>query len=80
MQNIAAKEAKNNFGQLLDTAQREPVTIEKHGRAVAVVLSSHEYEKLKLSRLRSALIEGEQSEIEENYSIDSVMDALNKES
>ena len=44
---LAAAEAKNNFGKMIDTAQREPVTIEKKGRAVAVVLSMEEYSKLE---------------------------------
>lgn len=35
MKAITAKDAKNKFGEMLDTAQREPLTIEKHGRAVA---------------------------------------------
>ena len=43
----SAKEAKNRFGELLDRAQRGPVTIEKKGRPVAVVLSAHEYEAYK---------------------------------
>ena len=47
MTTIAAKDAKNSFGQMLDTVQREPVTIEKHGRAVAVVLSVEEYQRLE---------------------------------
>jgi prevent-host-death family protein len=46
MSTIAAREAKLRFGELLDTAQREPVTIEKHGRRVAVVLSAAEYDAL----------------------------------
>lgn len=46
MSTIAAREAKTRFGELLDTAQREPVTIEKHGRRVAVVLSATEYDAL----------------------------------
>jgi len=37
---FTAKEAKNRFGQLLDAAQREPVTITKNGRAVAMMLSA----------------------------------------
>ena len=65
MQNIAAREARRNFGELLDTSQREPVTIEKHGRPVAVLLSSHEYEELKLACLRTALVEGEESGMSE---------------
>ena len=46
MKAISAKAAKNGFGHLLDTALAEPVTIEKHGRPVAVVLSLAEYERL----------------------------------
>lgn len=32
MRTSASGEAKNRFGELLDTAPREPVMIEKHGR------------------------------------------------
>lgn len=46
MKSMSAKEAKNGFGLLLDTARAEPVTIEKHGRPVGVVLSTEEYERL----------------------------------
>ncbi|MEZ5489028.1 MAG: type II toxin-antitoxin system Phd/YefM family antitoxin [Gammaproteobacteria bacterium] len=46
MKRISAKTAKNRFGQLVDTARAEPVTIEKHGRPVVVVLSIEEYERL----------------------------------
>ena len=59
MQNIAAREAKIHFGELLDNAQREPITIEKHGRPVAVILSAHEYKALKIERLRTELSVGE---------------------
>lgn len=44
---MPAREAKNAFGQLLDTAQREPVVIAKHGRPVAVVLSKHAYDAMQ---------------------------------
>ena len=47
MKTMAAGKAKNGFGLLIDTARAEPVTIEKHGRAVAVMLSVEEYERLK---------------------------------
>lgn len=47
MKALAAKDAKNGFGRLLDMAQREPVTIEKKGRPVAVMLSTEEYERLE---------------------------------
>ena len=49
MKSMSAKEAKNGFGLLLDTARAAPVTIKKHGRPVVVVLSTEEYERL-LSR------------------------------
>ena len=39
MKTMSAKDAKNAFGLLLDRARAEPVTVEKHGRAVVVVLS-----------------------------------------
>ena len=55
MTSMTANAAKTRFGELLDTAQREPVTIEKHGRPVAVVMSVaawEETEALKLERLR----------------------------
>lgn len=47
MKHVPAKEAKDGFGLLLDTAQREPVTIDKKGRPVAVVLSIAEFERLQ---------------------------------
>jgi len=50
MKSMAARDAKNGFGLLLDTARAEPVAIEKHGRRVVVVLSAEEYERLIKSR------------------------------
>lgn len=47
MKEIAAKEAKNRFGQLLDATQRSPVCITKHGRAVGVMMSVNQYERLR---------------------------------
>jgi prevent-host-death family protein len=46
MQRISAREAKNGFGRLIDMARAEPVLIEKHGRAVVVVIAFEEYERL----------------------------------
>ena len=48
MKRISAKDAKNGFGRLVDTALAEPVMVEKHGRPVVVVLSVEEYERLLL--------------------------------
>jgi prevent-host-death family protein len=44
---FAAKQAKDSFGLLLDTSQREPVCIQKKSRGVAVVLSIQEYNRLE---------------------------------
>ncbi len=46
MQRMSARDAKNSFGHLIDTARAEPVVIEKHGRAVVVVVALEEYERL----------------------------------
>lgn len=40
---FTAKEAKNNFGRLLDEARRSPVAINKNGRKVAFVISQEDY-------------------------------------
>lgn len=61
MKTIAAADAKTNFGALLDNAQREPVTISKNGRAVAVVMSAtafEEQQQLKLRLLREEVRKG----------------------
>ncbi len=60
MKTVTAKEAKNRFGQLIDDAQRGPVTIEKNGRPFAVVQSYADFqssERIKLASLRAALNE-----------------------
>jgi prevent-host-death family protein len=51
MQTLSARDAKYNFGRLIDTARAEPVTVEKHGRAVVVVFPVEEYEPLKTIEL-----------------------------
>lgn len=44
MKKMTSTAAKNNFGEILTTSQREPVVIEKNGKAVGVVIS---YEAFK---------------------------------
>jgi antitoxin Phd len=44
---ISAKEAKNKFGALLDSARRAPVIIERNGRKVAVVLAYEDFEYME---------------------------------
>lgn len=60
MRTMSAKDAKNRFGAMLMEAQREPVTIEKNGKPVAVVRSweeEQEIERMKLEWLRAAITE-----------------------
>lgn len=49
---ITSVEAQNRFGQLLDTAQREPVTITRHGRTAAFIVSPQDMEELINARSR----------------------------
>ncbi len=48
---VTSVEAQNRFGQLLDTVQREPVTITRHGRTAAFIVSPQDM--LELQQLRS---------------------------
>ncbi|MFU8833162.1 MAG: type II toxin-antitoxin system Phd/YefM family antitoxin [Wenzhouxiangella sp.] len=45
MKTFTALEAKNRFGQVIDAAQREPVTITRQGRPSVVILSAEEYQR-----------------------------------
>ena len=47
MREIAASDAKNGFGRLLDAAQNAPVRVTKKGRPVGVVMSMQHYERLR---------------------------------
>ena len=47
MTSMTAGDAKRSFGVLLDRAQREPVTITKNGREVAVRVSKEDFERLE---------------------------------
>jgi prevent-host-death family protein len=46
MKSMSARDAKNAFGLMIDTARAEPLLIEKHGRGVVVVVSVEEYGRL----------------------------------
>lgn len=50
MISITSAEAQNSFGKLLDTVQRETVTITRHGRPTAFVVSPQDMEELLDSR------------------------------
>ena len=47
MKRIAAREAKNRFGTLLDAAQDGPVCVTGKGRAVGVMMSMPHYQRLR---------------------------------
>lgn len=44
---LTSVEAQNRFGQLLDTVQREPVTITRHGRTAAFMVSPQDMQDLQ---------------------------------
>ncbi len=47
MLTVSSMEAQNRFGQLLDTVQREPVTITRHGRTAAFIVSPRDMADLQ---------------------------------
>ena len=47
MKALSAKDAKYNFGRMIDMARAEPLVVEKHGRPVVVVVAVEEYERLR---------------------------------
>ena len=50
MKTITSVEAQNKFGKLLDTVQREPISITRHGRPTAFFVSPMDMEELLDSR------------------------------
>lgn len=44
MKTITAAKAKNNFGEFLDMAQREPVIVTKNARPVGIFMSFQDFE------------------------------------
>ena len=55
MKSVAATEAKNRLGAILDEAQREPIVIRRQDRDIAVVMSMADYERLKSGNVRAFL-------------------------
>jgi prevent-host-death family protein len=55
MSSIAATEAKNRFGQVLEMARTGPVHVQKNGRDVAIVLSPDEFARLTSEALKPAV-------------------------
>lgn len=55
MKSVAATEAKNRLGAILDEAQREPILIRRQDRDIAVVLSMADYERLRSGNIQAFL-------------------------
>lgn len=51
MRYVSATDAKQRFAEVIDAAQREPVTIRRQRRDVAVVLSPQEYDRLRAANV-----------------------------
>lgn len=49
---LTSTDAQNRFGEVLDTAQRDPITITRRGRPMAFVISAEEFAKYSSSRDR----------------------------
>jgi len=47
MLTFTANQAKTQFGQFIDAAQREPVRVLKHDRVVGVMVSAQDYEAMR---------------------------------
>lgn len=47
MTTVTCTEIKNRFGQYLEAALKEPVFIEKTGRAIAVLISMSDFENMQ---------------------------------
>ena len=47
MQLLSANQAKTQFGQMMDLAQKEPVRITRHNRVVGVMVSAQDYEDMR---------------------------------
>lgn len=67
MKTMNATQAKNQFGQLLDDAQAEPVAIQKNGRDIAVIVSMAQYQTMKMNDSIEDLVEKYHEESIDRY-------------
>ena len=51
MRYVSATEAKQRLAAVLDAVQREPVTIRRQNREVAVMISPEDYRRLKAANI-----------------------------
>ena len=55
MLTASSMDSQNRFGQLLDTVQREPITITRHGRIAAFIVSPQNMADLQNIKARRTL-------------------------
>ncbi len=58
MKTVTALDAKNRLGEVLEAAQRQPVSITRNGRPAVVVISAESYarrQRMARDRLRQAM-------------------------
>ncbi len=72
MEKLTANQAKTHFGQLLMKAQSEPIQIDKNGKPAVVVMSTKDYQELRIQALRSAISEGDESPDVKDFSIEKI--------
>lgn len=53
MKRVAATEAKNRLGALIDDAQHEPVVIQRQERDVAAILSTAQFERMRSGNIQA---------------------------
>ncbi len=56
MLTVTSVEAQNRFGQLLDAVQREPITITRHGRTAAFIVSPQDMSELKNASVKNSKV------------------------
>jgi prevent-host-death family protein len=59
MKSVTALEAKTRFGEVLEAAQRQPVSITRNGRPSVVMISAESYarrQRMARERLRQAML------------------------
>ena len=64
MTTFAASMARQEFSKLLDYAQKSPVTIQKKGRDVAILISIDDYEGLEAAEDALLALRAQQAEAE----------------
>lgn len=78
MEYLSSREAQNNFGELLDKAQRSPVVIRRYGRDSAVVISVNEFNEYRQWRAQKlkTLVKDINKEARDNGLTDEILEQI----